>query len=325
MQRLTPEEYHVPVMLKECLHYLQVVGTLVDGSRVDNHVETRVDGPPASPAADQVAGTLVDGTLGGGGHTKAILDHIGGGHRLVAFDADNVAIQRARERFADVPSDRLVLIHSNFGRMADELVERGLLPVSGLLLDLGVSSYQFDHHERGFSYRHDAPLDMRFGQEGRTAADVINTASEQELTQIIREYGEDPNAYKLAQAIVRRRALALYKTTFELRDTVTQHVPPQFQAKTLSRVFQALRIAVNDEIGTLERTLRSVIPLMAVGGRVVVMSYHSLEDRVVKDVFKEYSNLRVLTKKPVMASKAEVAANPRARSARLRAAEVVKA
>ena len=288
-------------------------------------------------------GVYVDATLGGGGHSSAILNVLShaeaGSGKLFCFDADDVAITRARERFANVSAEILTLCHTNFSNIADTIRALGPWMLDGVLFDLGVSSYQFDHHERGFSYRHDAPLDMRFTPEGETAADIINMFTEEDLIRIIKEYGEDPNARKLAQAIVRRRALAPYQTTFDLRDTIVQHVPTAFQAKTLSRVFQALRIAVNDEMGRLETALRSVIPLMAVGGRIVVMSYHSLEDRIVKDVFKEYGSgrtgehmqrsermprrLNVLTKKPVMASAEEVAANPRARSARLRAAEVV--
>lgn len=289
-------------------------------------------------------GHYVDATLGGGGHTSLVLNSeqrtasLLEGRRtpdvgrltVTAFDADEVAIARCRERFADVPSEQLMIVHSNFEHMADFLAERP--PVDGILFDLGVSSFQFDHHERGFSYRMDAPLDMRFTPEGPTAADLLNTLSEEQITKIIRDYGEDPSARRLAQAMVRRRMLAPYRTTVDLRDTIVQHIPPQHHNKTLARVFQALRIAVNKELERLHHALESVLPFMAPGGRIVVMSYHSLEDRIVKDVFKAHSgpngappHLKILTKKPVMASEEEVAMNPRARSARLRVAEVVHA
>lgn len=311
MARLDPSEYHVPVMARECLDALNL----------------------------KPGGHYVDATLGGGGHTTLVLNGEGRGESVnpmtqlstlstivTAFDADEVAIARCRARFADVPEDRLLIVHSNFEHMADHLGDRP--PVDGILFDLGVSSFQFDHHERGFSYRADAPLDMRFTPEGPTAADLLNTLTEEQITKIIRDYGEDPSARRLAQAMVRRRMLAPYRSTVDLRDTIVQHIPPQHHNKTLARVFQALRIAVNNELERLEHALESVLPFMAPGGRIVVMSYHSLEDRIVKDVFKAHSGpngtpplLKILTKKPVMASDEEVARNPRARSARLRVAE----
>lgn len=312
MARLDPSEYHVPVMARECLDALNL----------------------------KPGGHYVDATLGGGGHTTLVLSSEqqaasqfaergtpdAGRLTMTVFDADDVAIARCRARFADVPEDRLLIIHSNFEHMADHLGDRP--PVDGILFDLGVSSFQFDHHERGFSYRADAPLDMRFTPEGPTAADLLNTLTEEQITKIIRDYGEDPSARRLAQAMVRRRMLAPYRSTVDLRDTIVQHVPPQHHNKTLARVFQALRIAVNNELERLEHALESVLPFMAPGGRIVVMSYHSLEDRIVKDVFKAHSGpngtpplLKILTKKPVMASDEEVARNPRARSARLRVAE----
>ncbi len=312
MARLDPSDYHVPVMAQECLDALNL----------------------------RPGGHYVDATLGGGGHTSLVLSAEGRGvsskhstqHStlspiVTAFDADEVAIARCTERFADLPPGRLTIIHANFEEMAEHLEDRA--PVDGVLFDLGVSSFQFDHHARGFSYRMDAPLDMRFTPEGPTAADLLNTLSEEKIAGIIRDYGEDPSARRLAAAIVRRRMLAPYRTTVDLRDTIVQHIPPQHHNKTLARVFQALRIAVNRELERLEHALESILPRMAPGGRIVVMSYHSLEDRIVKDVFKRHSGpngappkLKILTKKPVMASDEELARNPRARSARLRVAEV---
>ena len=298
MTRLDPQDYHVPVMAQQCLDLLSV----------------RADG------------LYVDATLGGGGHTDLILR---AGGSLISFDADEVAIARCEDRFADLLGSKLEIVHANFVTMADNLKDR--VPIDGVLFDLGVSSFQFDHHERGFSYRHNAPLDMRFGTEGTTAADLLNTLSQEDISAVFRNYGEDPSAWRLAGAIVRRRGLAPYKTTFELRDTIVQHIPPQHHNKTLARIFQALRIAVNSELDNLKTALVSVLPLMNEGGRIVVMSYHSLEDRIVKDIFKAHTTvsedapqLKMLNKKPIMADEEEVARNPRGRSARLRAAEVVR-
>ena len=292
MARLSPEEYHVPVMADECLDLLNI----------------RPDG------------TYVDATLGGGGHSSLILAALGSRGRLFSFDADDVAIERCRQRFQD--ERRITLVHANFDAMPDVMATEG--GVDGVLFDLGVSSYQFDYHARGFSFRLNAPLDMRFGQEGRTAADIMNAASEDELARIFFEYGEDPSSRKLARAAAQRRRLAPFVSTADMRDLVVQQIPPQHQPKTLARIFQALRIAVNDELGRLERTLLRMIPLMAPGGRIVVMSYHSLEDRIVKNVFRDRKDaLHIITRKAVEAGVDEVAANPRARSARLRAAERV--
>jgi 16S rRNA (cytosine1402-N4)-methyltransferase len=263
-------------------------------------------------------GTYADATLGGGGHTALILQALAPSGRLFSFDADDVAIERCKQRFAD--EQRVSLVHANFDNMPAVMEEQG--PVDGILFDLGVSSYQFDHHHRGFSFRMNAPLDMRFGQEGRTAADILNAASEEELRRIFFDYGEDPSSRKIAAAMVQRRRLAPFVTTADVRDLIVQQIPPQHQPKTLARIFQALRIVVNDELTRLEQTLTRMIPLLAPGGRIVVMSYHSLEDRIVKNVLRDHKQeLRILTKKAVEATPSEVATNPRARSARLRAAE----
>ena len=311
MARLTPDQYHVPVMLKECVDALC---SPLPVPRSPLPVPRSPLPVPRSP----LPATFVDATLGGGGHTAALLD---ASARVVAFDADEVAIVRARERFADVLGSQLFICHANFRTMSQEL--EPFAPIDGALFDLGVSSFQFDHHERGFSYRHEAPLDMRFAPEGDTAADLLNRLPEEEIWRIFRDYGEDPSSRKLAAAVARRRILAPYQTTIELRDTIVQHIPPQHHNKTLARIFQALRIAVNDELGALQQALLDVLPFCRQGARLVVMSYHSLEDRIVKDTIKADPRLSAVTKKPVMASPSEVAANPRARSARLRIAETV--
>ncbi len=303
MARLTLNQYHIPVMARECLQFLQ----------------------------PERGGVIVDATLGGGGHARLILERMPIGSVLIAVDADEAAIKRANTPegiSTHVPDGvELNLVHDNFDALPGVL--RSFPPVSAVLFDLGVSSFQFDHHPRGFSFRQDAPLDMRFTPDGPTAADLLNTLPEGELVQIIRDYGEDPLARRLASAVVRRRTLAPFRTTVDLRDTIMQHTPPQHHAKTLARMFQALRIAVNRELERLAFTLRGILPLMANDGRIVVMSYHSLEDRVVKDVFRIHAmrdgplpRLELLTRKPIMAAEAEVEENPRARSARLRAAAV---
>ena len=297
MARLSTDTYHIPVMLEECITGLAIA----DG------------------------GVYVDATLGGGGHTAAMLEQASDTTRIYAFDADERAIAHCSQRFADElakgPDSRLILVHANFGTMAEVIRTVGR-PVNGILFDLGVSSYQFDHHERGFSFRLMAPLDMRFAPEGETAADILNTRTDKELAEIFRMYGDEPQAWRLATSIVQRRRLARFVTTADLRDLVVREIPPQHQPKTMARLFQALRIAVNDELGVLERTLESMIPLLAPGGRLVVMSYHSGEDRIVKNVYRHQKDvLTILTKKAVEAQPSEVATNPRARSAKLRIAE----
>ena len=271
------------------------------------------------------SGLIVDGTLGGGGHTAAILAEAPSESIVMSFDADEKAIEHCRERFADEllrgQASRLQLVHANFSTMAEVIAASGI-PLQSVLLDLGVSSYQYDHHERGFSFRMMAPLDMRFMPEGETAADILNRRTEPELATIFREYADEPQAWRLAKAIGKRRALAKLTTTADLRDVVVQHIPPHHQPKTLARLFQALRIAVNDELGRLEQTLTSIIPLVQPGGRIVVMSYHSGEDRIAKNVFKAHTDmLTIITKKAVEAQPDELATNPRSRSARLRVAE----
>ncbi len=295
MARVEADVYHIPVMLQECLEALNLTSD----------------------------GIYVDGTLGGGGHTAAMLDKSPTGATVVSFDADEQAINHCSQRFAEElakgAASRLRLVHANFSTMADALAGE---PINGVLLDLGVSSYQFDHHHRGFSFRAAAPLDMRFMPEGLTAADIVNTFPEEQLVNIFRDYGDEPQSRRIAKAIVQRRSIAPFKTTVDLRDVVVQHIPPQHQPKTMARLFQALRIAVNDELGRLQHTLESIIPLLSQGARIVVMSYHSGEDRIVKNVFRDHpEQLRVVTKKAIEAGPEELARNPRSRSARLRIAE----
>ena len=281
-------------------------------------------------------GIYIDGTAGGGGHTAEILGRLGPGGRVIAFDADIRAIDVCRARFGDEVGARVVLVNRNFRELGAWLHEEKVTAVNGVLLDLGVSSFQFDANV-GFSYRSDSPLDMRFHRsQSVSAADIVNGYSADDLARVLREYGEEPMAWRITQEIIRRRPLA---TTFDLRDAVTAVAPEQLLAKRLARVFQALRIEVNDELGALKIVLQDAVAALARGGRIAVIAYHSLEDRIVKDLFRyealtcicppelpvcscgKEARLRVLTRKAVVPAEAEVSLNPRARSAKLRVAE----
>lgn len=287
-------------------------------------------------------GIYVDGTLGGAGHAGQILEASSPDGILIGFDRDQAALKVAAERLAKF-GDRLHLVNRNFSDMATALAERGITGIDGLLLDLGVSSHQLDTAERGFSFQQDAPLDMRMDvTAGETAADLVNGLPERELERIIREYGEERWARRIAKFIVTARAAAPIETTLQLVDIIKGAIPRAKWEERLhpaTRTFQALRIAVNEELASLEQGLAAGLQLLNPGGRCVVISFHSLEDRIVKQGFRRLAQgcicpknlplcacghvpqLRILTTKPVMAGEVEVAHNPRARSARLRAAE----
>jgi 16S rRNA (cytosine1402-N4)-methyltransferase len=285
-------------------------------------------------------GRYLDGTVGGGGHAAAILDASAPGGRLLGLDRDPAALAiaaRELERFGD----RAVLTRGNFAALDDLAGEHGFAPVDGIILDLGLSSIQLADEERGFSFRSRGPLDMRADPDLRqTAADVVNSWAEKDLRAVFAEYGEEPEAARVAGAIVRRRV----KTPFEAADELGRFVagvktrrPRGIDPAT--RVFQALRIAVNDELANLEQALAGAMRVLRPGGRIVVISFHSLEDRIVKQFFARESRdcicpphlptcvcghragLRVVTRRPLRAASAEVDRNPRARSAALRAAE----
>ena len=284
-------------------------------------------------------GRYVDGTFGGGGYTAALLDRAN--CRVIAIDRDPDAIAAGRvlaERYAP----RLQLIEGRFGDMAELLSAEGVEDVDGVTLDLGVSSMQFDRAERGFSFRGNGPLDMRMEKRGPSAADLVNEADEAELADIFWRYGEERRSRRVAHAIVEARRVKRIETTGELAEIVRRAVG--FSAKDESdpatRTFQALRIAVNDELGELERGLAAAESVLAPGGRLAVVSFHSLEDRAVKEFVRARAGrtpgpsrhappqatarkptLRDLSRKAVPPSESEVAANPRARSARLRIAE----
>ncbi|GAB7099250.1 16S rRNA (cytosine(1402)-N(4))-methyltransferase RsmH [Thermobifida fusca] len=282
----------------------------------------------------------MDGTLGLGGHAEALL-RAHPGLRLVGVDRDTTALERARQRLAPY-ADRIDLVHAVYSDIPRILDELGIDRVHGLLFDLGVSSPQLDEAERGFAYSYDAPLDMRMDRtQERTAADIVNTYPASELTRIFRVYGEERFAARIAQAIVRQRAKEPVRTTGVLADLVRSAIPAAARRSgghPAKRAFQALRIEVNSELSILERALPAALSRLAVAGRIVVLSYHSLEDRITKRVLTELSTdstppglpvplpdrqpeLRLLTRGAELPTEQETAANPRAASARLRAAE----
>ena len=273
--------------------------------------------------AGQVLGALepapgkvfVDGTLGGAGHTRLLLD---AGATVYGIDQDPYALERARA--AQIPG--LHVLEGNYRDMAALLGAEGVTQVDGVLLDIGVSSFQLDDGERGFSYHTEAPLDMRMSQSGESAADVVNTYDEADLAAIIYEYGEDRLSRRIARAVVYAREKAPIETTVALADIVKRAYPGFSKGiHPARRTFQALRIHVNDELGALRSGLEAAEGLLRPGGRLAVISFHSLEDRIVKRYLLGSETLTPLTKRPLVASEEEQAGNPRARSAKLRSAE----
>lgn len=278
-------------------------------------------GPALDYLAIRPGGIYVDATFGGGGHSRAILERIGPG-RLIALDADPLA----REDALTIADPRLSFVHGNFRELTQVLDRCGVTSIDGILFDLGVSSMQFDTPQRGFSFTKPAPLDMRMNPlEERSAYDVLATASESELADIFFRYGEERAARGIARAIVvRREAGRLPATTMELAALIAGVVQRRGRRERIhpaTRVFQALRIAVNDELEALREGLHAAAARLRSAGRIVVLSFHSLEDRIVKHSFRDDERLEVLTRKPILPDKREVAENPRARSAKLRAAQ----
>jgi len=285
--------------------------------------------------------TYLDGTLGGGGHSALILEKAPGAF-LIGIDRDQAALDAAGARLA-AHDGHFRLLHGDFADVAEHLDNLGIAALDGFILDLGVSSHQLDTRERGFSFQQDAPLDMRMDTgSGETAADLVNERPEAELERIIGEYGEERWAKRIASFIVRERAESPITTTFRLVDIIKGAVPKAKWDERIhpaTRTFQALRIAVNSELESLERGMRAALDLLKPGGRGVIISFHSLEDRIVKHIFREYAEgctcprqmpicvcgkqprVKVLTGRPVTAAEAETDENPRARSAKLRAIE----
>ncbi len=260
---------------------------------------------------------IVDATFGAGGHTRALLD---AGATVVALDRDPAA----RERAAAIASPRLRFAQGDFRDLETILAALDAPPVDGVLMDLGVSSMQLDEAERGFAFRHDGPLDMRMSAHGRSAADVIAEADEADLAALIYRYGEERHSRRIARALVAAREEAPITTTGRLAEVVRAAYPggPR-RDHPARRTFQALRIYVNDELGALEEGLEAAARVLAPDGRLAVIAYHSLEDRIVKHFLKGSRRLAPLTKKPLLPSEDEIRANPRARAAKLRVAEKV--
>ncbi len=282
----------------------------------------------------------VDGTLGGAGHSLEIVKRLDGG-KLIAFDRDIEAIENAKKVLSGY-MDRVVLIHSNFENLSSELEKIGVEKIDGLLLDLGVSSYQLDNAERGFSYMNDAPLDMRMNaMQDFSAYDVINSYTAEELSRIIKDYGEENWHKRIAEFIVEKRAQKPIETTGELVDVIKAAVPKAARDENLhpaKRTFQAIRVEVNGELDVIEKTIRDAFSMMNKGAVAAIITFHSLEDRIVKNCFKDLSTdcicppefpvcvchkekiAKLVNKKPIVAGKEELEKNPRSRSAKLRCA-----
>ena len=304
---------HRPVLLDECIEGLRI----------------------------RPGGLYLDGTLGRAGHSREIAKRLDTG-RLVCIDRDQAALDAAQDRLAGC-LDKVELIHGNFGDLAELLDGRGLGPFDGMLFDLGVSSPQLDDPERGFSYMHDAPLDMRLDRsEALTAAIVVNEWPQEELKRILWQYGEERYAPQIAAAIARRRADKPIGTTLELVEVIRGAMPAQAlreKQHPAKRSFQAIRIAVNDELAAVDRMLQAAVPRLSPGGRLAVISFHSLEDRIVKNALAAFARgctcppdfpvcvcgktpqVRLVNRKPILSGEAELNENPRARSAKLRLAE----
>jgi 16S rRNA (cytosine1402-N4)-methyltransferase len=265
------------------------------------------------------AETVIDLTVGAGGHARALLD--GGVGRLIGVDRDPEALTAARERLAGYGA-RFLGAPGRFSEVLEVAEEAGVRKAGGVLYDLGVSSLQLDRAERGFSYRAEGPLDMRMGEGDFTAADVVNAYPEGELSRVIREHGEERFATRIARSIVRARERARLETTRELAAVVAAAVPSRRGGPhPARRTFQAIRIEVNGELEELAASLPRAVQLLAPAGRLVAIAYHSLEDRIVKRFLREDERLEVITKKPLRPQSEEAERNPRARSAKLRAAE----
>lgn len=297
-------EYHIPVMLQQCIEGLNI----------------------------KPNGIYVDVTFGGGGHSKEILKHIKDG-KLIAFDRDNDAIP-------DWADERLIFVNHNYLYLSNFLRYYNITQVDGILADLGISSHHIDMPQRGFSFRFDAPLDMRMNQEQKlTAKHVVNDYSEADLLKIFREYGELKRAYALVKAIVKARQESEINSTFDLVKIAKPLIPAKIENKFLAQVFQAIRIEVNNELNSLKKLLQSSKDFLKPGGRLVVMSYHSLEDRLVKDFMKtgnvegkqqedliyggRKSDFKLINKKVIVPTAEEMEINSRSRSAKLRIAEKI--
>lgn len=311
VSNLTMSDYHVPVLLSEVMRFI-------------------------CPSEGKV---LVDGTLGGGGHTEAMLQ---AGASVIGVDQDEQALEYARRRLAPFKG-RFTALRGNFSALPELLDDAGYQQVDGLLVDIGVSSWQLDEAERGFSFGKEGPLDMRMNRSaGQTAADIVNNFPEAELKRIFSEYGEERASGRIARCVVERREKKEFTTTTDLAEFICSLIPRGGKSHPATRVFQALRIEVNNELGVLREFLENAAKLLRPGGRIVVITFHSLEDRIVKQFLKNGSlaeidrkewpaprpnpdyQYRLLTRRPVIATGDELKLNARARSAKLRAAEKIE-
>ena len=301
---------HVPVLLEQCIESLAI----------------------------DPAGTYLDGTAGGAGHSREIAKRLTTG-RLISLDQDPDAIQTATERLQGLPAQ---VVQVNFRQAKQALAQLGIEQINGALLDLGVSSHQLDDGDRGFSYHMDAPLDMRMSQSGQTAADLVAALSREELARILRDYGEEPYAWQIAGRIVKEREQKPILTTLQLAELVASAVPPAERRKSKNparRTFQALRIAVNSELDALNEGMDGIFDCLAPGGRFCIITFHSLEDRLVKNKFRRWATActcppeypvclcggkpkaKLITRKPIEADSTELESNRRSRSAKLRVLE----
>ncbi len=311
MLEMAPE-YHVPIL----------------GPEVVEHLITDSEG------------TYVDATLGGGGHAELILEQLGSEGRLIGVDRDPVAISTTSQRLTRF-GKRFDQEQIPFWKLPEKLCSFGVDELNGALFDLGVSSRQIDDAERGFSYRQDGPLDMRMGPDAaRTAEQVVNEYLERDLARIFREYGEERAAGRIAKSICRDRRKARIRSTHDLAELISRHVPSRYATKSQARIFQAIRIEVNEELAHLEETLNKITDALVIGGRLALLTYHSLEDRIAKRVLRgtpvsalprdfpvadpAAGRMKEVLPRGVLASPEEIAANPRARSAKLRVGEKVR-
>ncbi|WP_101773036.1 16S rRNA (cytosine(1402)-N(4))-methyltransferase RsmH [Peptostreptococcus faecalis] len=305
---------HVSVLLEECIENLNI----------------------------KPDGVYVDCTMGGAGHSKEIAKNLSEEGRLICFDQDINAINVAKERLSSF-GDRIILIHSNFKNIKEELESRGIYKVDGVLADLGVSSHQLDEASRGFSYMNDAPLDMRMDNRAdKTAWDIVNSYSEDELNRIIKDYGEENWSRRIAKFIVESRQDKSIDTTYELVEIIKKAIPKKARINgphPAKRTFQAIRIEVNNELGVIKDMIDDSVSMLNPGGRICIITFHSLEDRIVKNEYKylssscicppelpfcqcdKISEIKIITRKPILPTDEEIDINPRSRSSKLRVAE----
>jgi 16S rRNA (cytosine1402-N4)-methyltransferase len=306
---------HVSVLLNECLEALNI----------------------------KEDGIYVDCTLGGAGHSSEIVKRLSKKGRLIGIDQDTNALEASKKRLENY--DNVIYVHNNFYNIKDVLEELNIDKVDGILMDLGVSSHQLDEGERGFSYMKDAPLDMRMNRDSNFSAfNVVNSYSEVELTKVIRDYGEEKFARRIAQFIVDRRAAKPIETTYELVDIIKAAIPAKARREgphPAKRTFQAIRIEVNNELGILDKAIEDGVAKLNEGGRIAVITFHSLEDRIIKNKYRQLEKpctcpkefpicicgkvqeIKIITRKPIEPSETEVEENPRSRSAKLRVAEKI--